>query len=199
MTRSPTPADDAPPAAPAIPPGLRRYLYLTAFVTGAAVMVVEVLGAKMLAPYFGTSHFVWTAQIAVTMAALACGYYAGGRLADRAARLGRLYAAIVAAALALVLTVGLRERVSYALLGLPLAVGSLLASVFLFFLPLGLLAMTGPFLARIVARSLTDVGGTVGRLTSLSTGSAWEESLSTCPRARSASMTFARSSATRSR
>ena len=34
-------------------------------------MIVEILGANMLAPYFGTSHFVWTAQIAVTLAALA--------------------------------------------------------------------------------------------------------------------------------
>jgi len=169
MKRPPATAPDAAPDAPVISPALRRYLYVTACVTGAAVMIVEILGAKMLAPYFGTSHFVWTAQIAVTMAALACGYYAGGRLVDRAARLGRLYASILAASLVLVLTVGLRERVSYALLGLPLAVGSLLASVFLFFIPLGLLAMTGPFLARVIARSLADVGGTVGRLTALST------------------------------
>jgi predicted membrane-bound spermidine synthase len=166
---SPVPAADGVPAAPELSPALRRYLYLTACVTGAAVMIVEILGAKMLAPYFGTSHFVWTAQIAVTMAALACGYYAGGRLVDRAARLGRLYAAILAAALALTLTVLLRERVAYALLGLPLAAGSLLASVFLFFVPLGLLAMTGPFLARVVTRSLRDIGGTVGRLSALST------------------------------
>jgi predicted membrane-bound spermidine synthase len=166
---SSAPAADGAPAAPALSPALRRYLYLTACVTGAAVMIVEILGAKMLAPYFGTSHFVWTAQIAVTMAALACGYYLGGRLVDRAARLGRLYASILAAALALTLTVWLRERVAYALLGLPLAAGSLLASVFLFFVPLGLLAMTGPFLARVVTRSLRDVGGTVGRLSALST------------------------------
>lgn len=169
MKRRPAPPPDAAAAAPEIPPALRGYLYLTACVTGAAVMIVEILGAKMLAPSFGTSHFVWTAQIAVTMAALACGYYAGGRLVDRAARLARLYGAILAAALVLALTVGLRERVAYALLDLPLAAGSLLASVFLFFLPLGLLAMTGPFLARVVARSLRDVGGTVGRLSALST------------------------------
>jgi predicted membrane-bound spermidine synthase len=166
---SPAPAADSAPAAPALSPALRSYLYFTACVTGAAVMIVEILGAKMLAPYFGTSHFVWTAQIAVTMAALACGYYLGGRLVDRAARLGRLYASILAAALALVLTVWLRERVAYALLGLPLAAGSLLASAFLFFVPLCLLAMTGPFLARVVTRSLRDVGGTVGRLSALST------------------------------
>ncbi len=67
------------------------------------------------------------------------------------------------------LTVWLRERVAYALLGLPLAIGSLLAAVFLFFVPLFLLAMTGPFLAGVVTRSLKDVGGTVGRLTALGT------------------------------
>ena len=167
--QQPPSAADGAPAAPGISPALRRYLYLTACLTGAAIMIVEILGAKMLAPFFGTSHFVWTAQIAVTMAALACGYYAGGRLVDRSARLGRLYAAILAAALALALTVWLCARVSYALLGLPLAVGSLLASVFLFFAPLGLLAMTGPFLSRVVTRSLKDVGGTVGRLTALGT------------------------------
>ena len=36
-------------------------------------MIVEILGAKMLAPYVGTSHFVWTAQIGVTLVALAAG------------------------------------------------------------------------------------------------------------------------------
>src|SRR5207244_1713949 len=51
--------------------GLRRYLYFTAAMTGAAIMIVEILGANMLAPYVGTSHFVWTAQITVTLVPLA--------------------------------------------------------------------------------------------------------------------------------
>ena len=65
--------------APALSPGLRRYLYLTAAVTGGAIMIVEILGAKLLAPYVGTSHFVWTAHIAVTLIALATGYALGDR------------------------------------------------------------------------------------------------------------------------
>jgi spermidine synthase len=157
------------PAQPPLPRGLRRYLYITACVAGAAVMIVEILGARMLAPYFGTSHFVWTAQIAVTLAALALGYYAGGRLVDRSARLGRLYLAILIAALALVAVVAVREWLAYQLLSLPLPAGSLLSSVCLFFIPLFLLAMTGPFLVRVVARSLTGVGGTAGRVSSIST------------------------------
>src|ERR1700675_872080 len=73
-----------------LPRRLRAYLYLTAALTGAAIMIVEILGAKMLAPYVGTSHFVWTAQIAVTLVALAAGYYAGARSAGPSQRLGRL-------------------------------------------------------------------------------------------------------------
>lgn len=132
-------------------------------------MIVEILGAKMLSPYVGLSHFVWTAQIAVTLVALACGYYAGGKLADRSQRLARLYWAILAAALYLAVTVRICEPVAYWCLDFDLAVGSLLASTILFFLPLALLAMTGPFLVRVITSSVAGVGGNVGRLTSIGT------------------------------
>ena len=159
----------AQPAEPGLPPGLRRYLYISAAITGAAIMIVEILGAKMLSPYFGTSHFVWTAQIAVTLVALACGYYAGGWLVDRSLKLGRLYAAILVAGVYLALTVAVREPVAYACLKFRLASGSLLASMILFFIPLSLLAMVGPFVVRVLTNSVTNVGGNVGRLTALST------------------------------
>ena len=148
---------------------LRGYLFLTAAITGAAIMIVEILGAKMLSPYIGTSHFVWTAQIAVTLVALACGYYAGGRIADRSQRLDTLYWAILGAAVYLALTVPMCEPVAYGCLDFDLALGSLLASAFLFFVPLGLLAMTGPFLVRVITSSVTGVGGNVGRLTAIGT------------------------------
>ena len=138
-------------------------------VTGALIMIIEILGAKMLSPYLGTSHFVWTAQIAVTLVALACGYYLGGRMVDRSMNLGRLYAAILAAGIYLVLTVMAREPVAYWCLKFDLAVGSLLASAFLFFVPLCLLAMVGPFVIRVITLSVNNVGGNVGRLTALST------------------------------
>jgi predicted membrane-bound spermidine synthase len=144
-------------------------LYFTAATTGAAIMIAEILGAKMLSPFIGLSHFVWTAQIAVTLVALACGYYAGGRLADRSQRLARLYWAILGAALYLALTVPICEPVAYWCLDFNLAVGSLLASAILFFIPLALLAMTGPFLVRVITSSVAGVGGNVGRLTSIGT------------------------------
>src|SRR6516165_3771940 len=149
--------------------GLRTYIYITAAVTGMVIMFVEILGAKMLAPYVGTSHFVWTAQIAVTLVALAVGYYFGGRLVDQTPQLRRIYYCILAAAIYLAMTVVAVRPVAYACLTFRLAIGSLLASTFLFFVPLALLAMVGPFLIRVLTVSVAGVGGNIGRLTAVST------------------------------
>ncbi len=152
-----------------MPVALRRFLYLSATITGGSIMIIEILGAKMLAPFVGTSHFVWTAQIAVTLVALAAGYYAGGRLVDRSPELRRIYYCILGAAAYLAISVPLVQPVAYACLTVRLALGSLLASGFLYFVPLALLAMVGPFFVRVLAVSVTSVGQSVGRLTAVST------------------------------
>ncbi len=152
-----------------VSPGLRKYLYFTAAVTGAAIMIVEILGAKMLAPYVGTSHFVWTAQIGVTLVALAGGYYVGGRIVDRSPDLKKLYWAIICAAIYLCFAVLVIGPVAYWCLQFRLARGSLLASAFLFLVPLALLAMAGPFIVRVLSASVAGVGGNMGRLTAIST------------------------------
>src|SRR5688500_18608571 len=95
----------------ALKPGFRRFLYATAGITGGAILIVEILGAKMLAPFVGTSHFVWTAQIAVTLVSLAIGYYFGGWLVDRSPRLHRLYFCIALAAAYLAFTTLIVESV----------------------------------------------------------------------------------------
>jgi len=132
-------------------------------------MIVEILGAKMLAPYVGTSHFVWTAQIAVTLLALSAGYYGGGWLVDRSQSLACLYGFILSAAFYLGLTVMFVQPVAFGCLNFNLAVGSLLASAFLFFVPLALLATVGPFFVRMLTVAVPGVGGNVGRLTAIST------------------------------
>lgn len=149
--------------------GLRAFLYLSSGVAGAAIMIIEILGAKILAPFVGTSHFVWTAQIGVTLAALALGYYLGGRLADSRFPLRLLYLAIFVAAVWLMLTTIFLKPLAYAFIALPLAFGSFLSSTVLYFAPLALLAMTGPFLLRAITSSVSDVGRNAGRLSALST------------------------------
>ncbi len=148
---------------------MRRVLYGTAATTGAALRVVEILGAKMLSPYVGTSHFVWTAQITVTLLSLAVGYWFGGWLVERSQNLRRLYTCILLAGVYLAFTVPFTAKVAFACLKFPLAVGSLLAALFLFFVPLTLLATVGPFVIRALTSVVAGVGGTVGRLSAIST------------------------------
>lgn len=157
------------PPVSAVSPGLRLFLFATAALTGAAILIVEILGAKMLSPYVGTSHFVWTAQIAVTLVSLAAGYWLGGCLVDRSQDLRVMYGCILIAGIYLSVTVPFTGRVAYACLALPLAAGSLLASIFLFFVPLTLLATVGPFVIRVLTSHVGMVGGTVGRLSAVST------------------------------
>ena len=163
--------EPAPEAAPEaeLSPGLRRFLYFTACLTGGCILIVEILGAKMLAPYLGTSHFVWTAQIAVTLVALSAGYYAGGWWVDRTKNLNRLFYAIIAASVYLCATVPMVKPICLKLMGLPLEVAAMLASAFLFLIPLALLAMTGPFLVRMLTERVENVGSNMGRLTAIST------------------------------
>jgi spermidine synthase len=59
------------------------FLFATAFVTGAIVMALEILGSRLLAPVFGNSLFVWGALIGVILAAMSSGYAFGGWISDR--------------------------------------------------------------------------------------------------------------------
>ena len=70
------------------------------FFGGFAVMVLEIVGARYLQPWFGGAFYVWTSQIGVVMLALALGYAIGGQLADRWRRAQYLGALLVPAAVA---------------------------------------------------------------------------------------------------
>ena len=63
----------------------RPLLLLVVAVSGAAVLSLELLGTRLLGPFYGVSLFLWSALISVTLAALAVGYALGGRQADRGA------------------------------------------------------------------------------------------------------------------
>lgn len=68
---------------PSQPQWFRLFLFATAFITGAVVMALEILGSRLLAPVFGNSLFVWGALIGVILGAMSSGYAFGGWLSDR--------------------------------------------------------------------------------------------------------------------
>ncbi|MEO7993380.1 MAG: fused MFS/spermidine synthase [bacterium] len=64
-------------------PLARPMAALVVCTSGAAILIIEIAGLKLLLPAFGSSFHVWTAQIGMVMLALALGYWLGGRLIDR--------------------------------------------------------------------------------------------------------------------
>ena len=71
---------------------------ITVFISSAAVMLVELIAGRLVAPYFGQSTRTWAALTAVTLAGCTLGNALGGRLSGRHER-GRLTVAFAAAAL----------------------------------------------------------------------------------------------------
>jgi len=146
-------------------------LYSIVFLSGAALMGLEIVGSRVLAPVFGTSIFVWGALITTFLASLSAGYALGGKLADRrpeASLLGRL---LLAAGFSLWLVL-VRPAPLLALCasaGVPERFRALLASLLLFALPSVLMGMVSPFAMRLAAREVGTIGRTAGALAAVST------------------------------
>ena len=62
---------------------MSKVIVCAAFINGFAIMAIELLGGRVLSPYFGTSVYVWGSIITIFMLSLSLGYLWGGRLSSR--------------------------------------------------------------------------------------------------------------------
>lgn len=147
----------------------RYFLMLTTTLCGGLVMVVEVLGARVIGPFFGVSLFVWTALITVTLLSLSIGYALGGWLADRHPEPDWLFGIIALAGVFVMLVPLLKSTVILATVPIGLRAGALLSAIILFGPALLLLGCVSPYVVRIATRELVQLGRTVGLLYALST------------------------------
>ncbi len=146
----------------------RLGLFLTVFLTGASVMVIELLGTRLIAPFYGASLYVWSSLISVTMIALALGYFVGGRWADRAKRTGLSLIIALAAVLTLLIP-WLTRSVLLATDPLGLRAGAFVSALVLFLPSLTLLGMVGPFAIKLSTSRLDGVGTSSGSIYAVST------------------------------
>lgn len=151
------------------PPGV--ILEITLFVCGAVVMIYEITGARLLAPYIGTSTYIWTSLIGVILAALSLGYWLGGLAADRKAEMKVLSGVLFLSGSAVVVTIFAGDHLLslIAATSLILQLQSLLAAVLLFAPAAVLLGFVTPYAVRLKMSSLADSGRIVGRLYAIST------------------------------
>ncbi|KKU67426.1 MAG: Spermine synthase [Parcubacteria group bacterium GW2011_GWA2_47_16] len=143
---------------------------IIAFTCGAVVMILELNGSRIIAPYLGTGTFVWTGLIGVILGSLSLGYWWGGKIADRSANF-RTLAKILALAGLFVWSVAYLKN----LLGLaPLLPNNMIAATLigttLLFSPATiLLGMITPYVARLKLQGMETSGRTIGTLYALST------------------------------
>jgi predicted membrane-bound spermidine synthase len=140
------------------------------FVSGVTTLAAELAAARLIAPAFGASTIVWANTIAIALAALAVGYWLGGRLADRHPTVR----AMARGGLAGALMVALIPLVAVPLLGvtedsLGEFSGSFLVQLVLVAPPLVVLGALTPWSIRLRVDSVDSAGGSTGRLYALST------------------------------
>lgn len=116
-------------------------------------MAVELCGAKLLAPIYGSSLYVWATVMGITLAALAAGYFFGGYLSARRSRLSmRLFWVLSFASLLVMLMPFLNHYLVPRLSYMAFTPAVVLSTFSLLFLPVFLLGATSPLLIGVQAK-----------------------------------------------
>ena len=146
-------------------------LQFQVFISGASIMALELLGSRLLAPYYGSTLFVWGSLIGITLTGLSAGYSWGGKKSDTKASYQTFSLLIFIAGSYALLTTLLSADILKMILVLKIGdmYGPLLSSAVFLLIPTFLLGAVTPFAIKLSAKSLQTIGQTTGNLYSLST------------------------------
>jgi len=150
----------------------KNLLEITVFTSGAVLMIFELAGSRILAPYLGTSLYVWTSIIGVILGSLSVGYWLGGKFADKNPSLKQLSIIIFFNGLCIGLT-GIAKD-PFLTLVTPLmrdftSVFAIAASLILFTPASVLAGLVSPYALKLKIINLDSSGKTAGNLYALST------------------------------
>ncbi|MBI2386665.1 MAG: fused MFS/spermidine synthase [Elusimicrobia bacterium] len=151
------------------PPYTTPYLLGSLFLSGASCLVLELAGARLISPFYGSSIYTWSAMITVTMVALALGYAWGGRQADRQPYLLLFARMLTAAGLTVAAVPWLRAPILRASLPFGIQAGALVSAGALMGPALVLLGALGPVAVRLTATGAFDTGRRSGDAWAIST------------------------------
>jgi len=148
-----------------------RFIYLLAFCSGFCIMGIELLGGRILAPYFGSSIHIWGSIITVFMLSLSFGYLLGGKLSTRSVSL-KHYGIIFIIGGATILPIVYFAQPLMEMIFINIEdsrYGSLFASLSLFFIPTIFLGMLSPYSVRLLTTHQDHSGNVAGNLYFIST------------------------------
>lgn len=147
------------------------FVFLLAFAGGFSIMSIEMLGGRIMAPFFGSSIYVWGSIITIFMVALSIGYLIGGQLSLRRPSLTKFGGLFLFCAFAVLpmawIANPLMEWVFMQMMDV--RYGSLLAATGLFFLPTVAMGIISPYAVRLLVHNTHHSGSVAGRLYFVST------------------------------
>ena len=133
-------------------------------------MTAEIGGAKLLAPYYGSSLNVWSTVMAITLGGLAMGYFVGGKLSVKNQKNNLLKFILLFASVALVI-------IPFApFLFIPIAkscsliIAVIISAFILLFIPMALFGAVSPLIISILSNNNNDDSGeSSGKIYAIST------------------------------
>ncbi len=139
---------------------LKKILLLaTVFITGACVLIIELVATRILSPYFGNTIYSYSSVITVILAALSLGYYLGGKLADKKPTLVWFYSIILLSGITVfilqILIIKFLPLLGYRL---SLVNGPLITSLILFLAPAFFLGTLSPYAIKLLEHSRPETG-----------------------------------------
>lgn len=136
---------------------------LWVFLTGASILIIEIVAVRVLSPYYGNTVFTVSSIISTILLALSVGYWVGGSVADRYPTPRPFFLLILAGGGSLLFTCAVAATaLPHYSLALSPVWGPLIFSILLFLLPAFLLGMLSPYAVKLQSLVESQVGiGTI--------------------------------------
>jgi len=143
----------------------KNFLFFIVFITGAAVLIIQMTGIRILAPYFGTTLFTISSIVGIILGALSLGYYFGGVLADKCPKFSIFFFLIFIAGIFSLLIYAFSKTILPVIgYSLDIKVGPPIVSLILFFIPNLILGTMSPLAIKLKTLELKDVGKVSGKV-----------------------------------
>ena len=153
---------------------MKKYsLEITVFLSGALTMMLELIAARVLSPYVGSSNLIWTTIIGIMLTSMSIGYWFGGKMADKNKEndikilSNYLLISAIATSIIPILEVVFIDVLSQ--LSSNLIFVAIICATVTFGIPSFLLATVSPIAVKIKNNNMDHIGATSGKISSLST------------------------------
>lgn len=154
---------------------MRKILLIAVFISGMVTLAAEMATGRLLGNYFGTSNLIWASIIGLILIYLTAGYFIGGKWADRSPKYETFFSILAWGAFAICLVPFISRPIlrfaanAFDQLWIGNLIGSFLAVMILFIIPITLLGTASPFAIRLAMHDSRQAGSISGKIYAIST------------------------------